>query len=378
MKLPKADKAPASMEEVRLQIQKISKILAIACEVFQIVLIVSICIVGCMAVASFFSESQLTQLAPMLLDESIFAASGSTEALFDDLPLRTAALAAAGIHIVTRAIAVVYLTFFMKVFKNIKNGGDPFDREVARRIRIVSYTTLMLAFINPVTGILVALVGVLFSYILEYGAYLQDKAGETSRIQEEMIVSFAEITENKSQQTGQHIRRVAEYSKVLARELGYSEEDVEKIGLASTMHDVGKLLVPSEILEKPGRLTDEEFAEIKKHPGYGGQLLNTVEGDVMNLARTIALEHHERADGRGYPGGKPDENISREGRIVAVADVYDALTSRRSYKEAWDEQRAYDEIVKGSGTQFDAEVVEAFKNAYPQILRIRTEFADQA
>ena len=104
------------MEEVRLQIQKISKILAIACEVFQIVLIVSICIVGYMAVASFFSESQLTQLAPMLLDESIFAASGSTEALFDDLPLRTAALAAAGIHIVTRAIAVVYLTFFMKVF----------------------------------------------------------------------------------------------------------------------------------------------------------------------------------------------------------------------------------------------------------------------
>ena len=206
-----------------------------------------------------------------------------------------------------------------------------------------------------------------FSLIFEYGAYLQDKAEETSRIQEEVIVSLAEITENKSEQTGQHIRRVSEYSRILARQMGFAEEAAENLRLASTMHDLGKLMIPSEILEKPGRLTDEEFAEIKKHPGYGEHLLHNVEGDTMTLPAPVALEHHERYDGKGYPNGEAGEEISLEGRIVAVADVYDALTSRRSYKDAWDPKAAYDEIVRCSGTQFDPKVVEAFVAAYDQI-----------
>ena len=138
------------------------------------------------------------------------------------------------------------------------------------------------------------------------------------------------------------------------------------------MHDIGKLLIPAEILEKPGKLTDEEFQEIKKHPKYGGDLLNNVEGEVMHLARTVAMEHHERPDGRGYPEGKQDDSISIEGRIVAVADVYDALTSKRSYKQAWDEKDAYNEIVKGKGTQFDTDVVEAFERAYAKINEVRS------
>ena len=142
------------------------------------------------------------------------------------------------------------------------------------------------------------------------------------------------------------------------------------------MHDIGKLLVPSEILEKPARLTDEEFAEIKKHPGYGVKLLRDVDGDVLILAKRIAHEHHERFDGRGYPDGLGATSISMEGRIVAVADVYDALTSRRSYKEAWDSKRAYDEIVNNSGTQFDKEVVDAFIRAYDKIDEIRKTFID--
>ena len=142
------------------------------------------------------------------------------------------------------------------------------------------------------------------------------------------------------------------------------------------MHDVGKLLIPSEILEKPGKLTDEEYATIKKHTTYGGQLLDHVEGDVMELSKTIALQHHERADGKGYPQGLSDEEISLAGRIVAVADVYDALTSRRSYKDAWDDKLAYDEIVKGKGTQFDAKVVEAFQASYDRINAVRKQYAD--
>ncbi|MDO4539409.1 MAG: HD-GYP domain-containing protein, partial [Coriobacteriales bacterium] len=183
-------------------------------------------------------------------------------------------------------------------------------------------------------------------------------------------------TENKSGQTGQHIKRVSEYTRVLADEMGFAPDEVERIRLASTMHDIGKLLVPSEILDKPGRLTDEEFAIIKKHTTYGGQLLNNVEGDVMRLSRTIALDHHERWDANGYAQGKGADEISLEGRIVAVADVYDALTSRRSYKEAWDDREAYDEIVRCSGSQFDPKVVEAFCARYEEINQIRKDFQD--
>ena len=189
-------------------------------------------------------------------------------------------------------------------------------------------------------------------------------------------MSFAEITENKSEQTGRHVRRVAEYTRILAEEMGMEKDAANQLRLASTMHDVGKLLVPAEILEKPARLTDEEFEEIKKHPGYGGKLLNDVEGDVMHMARTVALEHHERPDGHGYPEGKKEDDISLEGKIVAVADVYDALTSRRSYKQAWDEKDAYAEIVKGKGTQFDTAVVEAFERAYPKINEARVNLQD--
>ena len=209
---------------------------------------------------------------------------------------------------------------------------------------------------NPLLGITSFSITLLFSYIMEYGAYIQERADETNRIQEEIIMSFAEITENKSGQTGQHIKRVSEYSRVLAKQLGLAEDKVELIRIASTMHDVGKLMIPPEILEKPGKLTDEEYAIIKTHTTMGGQLLYN--------------------DGKGYPTGLAGEDISLEGRIVAVADVYDALTSRRSYKNAWSEKDAYDEIIKGRGSQFDPKVVDAFAAAHDKILEVRDKYKD--
>ena len=158
--------------------------------------------------------------------------------------------------------------------------------------------------------------------------------------------------------------------------MGFNEEQAEIIKNASMMHDIGKLLIPSEILEKPGKLTDEEYKEIKNHTVYGDKLLKDVEGDVLVCARKIAYEHHERPDGKGYPRGLKGKSISIEGKIVAVADVYDALTSKRTYKEAWDSKQAYDEIIKNSGTQFDKTVVKAFIDAYDQIDEIRQKFAD--
>lgn len=271
---------------------------------------------------------------------------------------------------------IVYSSVLNSMMKTLSKGERPFTIKAAKKLRRLSILMLLLVLIEPLTSLVLFSVTLIFSYLFEYGAYLQEKADETTRIQEEMIMSFAEVTENKSEQTGKHVRRVAEYSKIIAEEMGLSEEQVSKLRLASTMHDIGKLLIPADILEKPARLTDEEFATIKKHPGYGGQLLNNVEGDVMGLAKTIALDHHERVDGRGYPDGKTGNYISIEGRIVAVADVYDALTSKRSYKEPWDHEKAYEEIVKGSGTQFDANVVEAFKKRYSDINALRQQYAD--
>ena len=273
-------------------------------------------------------------------------------------------------------IIIIYLRVMRSMMKTLSKGDRPFTFKAAKKLKRLSFAMLLIMLVNPLTGIMLFVVTLIFSYLFEYGAYLQEKADETNRIQEEMIMSFAEVTENKSEQTGKHVRRVAEYSGIIAEEMGLDEERVSKLRLASTMHDIGKLLIPAEILEKPARLTDEEFAVIKKHPAYGGKLLDNVEGDVMELARTIALDHHERVDGRGYPDGKSGNYISVEGRIVAVADVYDALTSKRSYKEPWDHQKAYEEILKGSGTQFDSDVVDAFKRRYGDINALRQQYAD--
>ncbi len=273
-------------------------------------------------------------------------------------------------------IIIIYLRVMRSMMKTLSKGDRPFTFKAAKKLKRLSFAMLLIMLVNPLTGIMLFVVTLIFSYLFEYGAYLQEKADETNRIQEEMIMSFAEVTENKSEQTGKHVRRVAEYSGIIAEEMGLDEERVSKLRLASTMHDIGKLLIPAEILEKPARLTDEEFAVIKKHPAYGGKLLDNVEGDVMGLARTIALDHHERVDGQGYPDGKSGNYISVEGKIVAVADVYDALTSKRSYKESWDHQKAYEEILKGSGTQFDSDVVDAFKRRYGDINALRQQYAD--
>ena len=282
-----------------------------------------------------------------------------------------------GVFIFLFGILLVYLIHeYRKIFKKITSSRSPFTRETSGDFRKLSNKALLICLFSTLLGLALFLLLRLFAYIFEYGAYLQDKADETSRIQEEMIMSLAEITENKSEQTGKHVRRVAEYSLLMAEEMGIDEDEAKMIRLASTMHDIGKLLIPDSILEKPARLTDEEFAVIKKHPGYGGDLLNNVEGDVMRMARTVALEHHERPDGRGYPEGKKGNSLSIEGRIVAVADVYDALTSNRSYKKAWDEKDAYEEIVKGRGTQFDEGVIDAFIKAYPKINAVREKLQE--
>lgn len=194
--------------------------------------------------------------------------------------------------------------------------------------------------------------------------------------QERVIEAFANILENKSPDNGGHVRRVAIYSEILAKEIGLSAEMANRIRIASMMHDIGKILIPNEILEKKGSFTDEEYEIMKQHVHYGDTILKASQGPILNTARNIAREHHERWDGRGYLFGLKGDEISIEAQIVAVADVFDALTSKRSYKHAWDIREAFAEILNGRGTQFSPRVVDAFMRSAVQFRRIRMNTPD--
>ena len=194
--------------------------------------------------------------------------------------------------------------------------------------------------------------------------------------QDQLIQSFSEILEGKSGQSGNHVKRVSKYAALIAQAMGLDEETVHVIGVAAMMHDCGKLMIPNEILEKPGRLTDEEFARMREHVAYGEQMLMNVPGRIMHEAMLVASQHHERWDGKGYLNHLAGEDIALSSQIVAVADVFDALTSKRCYKDAWDVDEARDEILKNRGTQFSPRAVDAFAACYEDCLRVMRELRD--
>ena len=164
--------------------------------------------------------------------------------------------------------------------------------------------------------------------------------------------------------------------ELIARKLGVDKEYQQAILLAAPMHDVGKLGIPDSILLKPGRLTAEEFEIMKGHPKHGFDILNESSSPVIQLAASIALSHHERFDGAGYPRALRGEAIPLEGRIVAVADVFDALTSSRPYKKAWSLEDARAHLESGSGSHFDPACIDAFLGVWPQVLAIRDRFGE--
>ena len=181
--------------------------------------------------------------------------------------------------------------------------------------------------------------------------------------QKEIIDILSEIMESDSGETASHVKRVANISKQLAHLEGHlSAHEVEIIYLASPLHDIGKVLVDNSILHKPGNLTDEEFSEMKNHPSHAVKILKKSERELIKTARTIAYEHHENWDGSGYPQGLKGENIHIYGRIVAIADVLDALTHKRVYKEAWSFNDAASYVIGLAGSKFDPRLIELFKD----------------
>ena len=184
---------------------------------------------------------------------------------------------------------------------------------------------------------------------------------ELEENQKEMIFVLTELVESVSDETGKHIRRVAEYSRLLAHyHEAISEEDANIIYHASPMHDVGKIAIPTEILHKKGALTKEEFEIMKTHTVKAHNYLKTASRQMMKAADIIAYEHHENWDGTGYPRGLKGEAIHPFGRIVAIADVFDALTHKRVYKEAWSIDDGINYIIENSGKKFDPYLVQIF------------------
>jgi PAS domain S-box-containing protein len=190
------------------------------------------------------------------------------------------------------------------------------------------------------------------------------------------IVRLSQAAEYRDEDTGAHIRRIAYYSAAIARRMQLDEETVELILHAAPMHDVGKIAIPDRILLKPGRLTEEEMETMKQHTVLGARLLSNSDSDLMRAAETIALTHHEKWDGTGYPHGKAEREIPTAGRVVAVADVYDALTSARPYKEAMAPERAISIMRQERARHFDPEVLDAFLSIQSEIASIAEHHSD--
>ena len=189
-------------------------------------------------------------------------------------------------------------------------------------------------------------------------AKVEEKTRQYQELALESIFAIVNIIEAKDEITEGHSVRVAGYSIALARAMGYDEQRVDEVYQTGLLHDVGKIGIPDLILKKEGKLTSEEYGEIKEHTSIGGHILAAIE--TMGYLADGAKYHHEKFDGTGYPNGLKGKEIPEIGRIIAVADVFDALVSKRHYKEAMDVETAKAEILRGSGSQFDPDIVQVF------------------
>ncbi|MBF0131168.1 MAG: response regulator [Magnetococcales bacterium] len=209
------------------------------------------------------------------------------------------------------------------------------------------------------------------SKVLENTVRLRTK--ELEDLQQGIIHRLSRAAEFKDNETGLHVIRMSHYCRLLAQETGMVGDRLECLFYAAPMHDVGKIGIPDQILMKGGPLTDEEWVLMKKHPEIGAKILGDHHSNLLRTAQTIALTHHEKWDGSGYPKGLKGEEIPLEGRIVAVADVFDALTSTRPYKAAWPIGDSVELIKKESGRHFDPELVEKFLRILPKIITIQQQ-----
>ena len=200
---------------------------------------------------------------------------------------------------------------------------------------------------------------------------------EIENTQKEVVFTMGSIGESRSKETGNHVKRVAEYSKLLAIYYGLDKKEAEMLKQASPMHDIGKVAIPDAILNKPGRFDETEREIMNTHAKLGYEMLKHSNRPLLKMAAIVANEHHEKWDGSGYPNGLKAENIHIYGRITALADVFDALGSHRVYKKAWDDEKIFNLFKEEKAKHFDPKLVDIFFEHLDEFLKIRETFKDE-
>lgn len=202
-------------------------------------------------------------------------------------------------------------------------------------------------------------------------------ADELQKTRLQIIQCLGRAAEYRDNETGLHVIRMSHYSRLLALAAGFSESQADLLFNAAPMHDIGKIGTPDHVLLKPGKLDQDEWALMQKHVLMGAEILGEHDSPLLQMARTIALYHHEKFDGNGYPHRIAGEAIPIEARIVAIADVFDALTSVRPYKKKWEVQQAVDLLVSEKGKHFDPELVDLFIAQLPAVVEIKEKYAEE-
>ena len=222
----------------------------------------------------------------------------------------------------------------------------------------------------------------------QYVKDVEEKNETITRMQDSLITVLADMVESRDRYTGHHVRNTASYARIILEQMRregmcpeeLTDEEIRNVVRSAPLHDVGKIEISDALLNKPGKLTDEEYARMKNHTLAGERIIaraaEAVPGsDYLTMAEGLAAYHHERWDGKGYPYGLKGEEIPLPARVMAVADVFDALVSKRSYKEGFPVEKAIAIIREGIGTQFDPQVVQAFLDAEEEVRRVATEKA---
>ena len=212
-------------------------------------------------------------------------------------------------------------------------------------------------------------------HVRERTARLEQALEDLKEANRDTVNVLAKAAETNDEDTGNHIRRVAVFACTIAKRLGLNGDEIEELGYSSELHDVGKVATHPDILRKPGKLTDVEFDEMRKHTSRGAQILESVA--FLQTAKEIALNHHERYNGKGYPRGISGDDIPINARITALADVFDALTSHRCYRAAMPVEKALDIIREEKGEHFDPAVHDAFFDVLEEILKLKGQYEDE-
>lgn len=253
--------------------------------------------------------------------------------------------------------------------------SDAGDEELGLDLGAVDYITKPIS--PPIVRARVRTHLALYDQTRELERMVQQRTVELLNSRQQIIRRLGRAAEYKDNETGNHVVRMAHYARLIAQAHGLGPEATSIIFHTAPMHDIGKIGIPDSILLKPGRLDQGEWKVMQQHPLMGAEIIGRHENDLLEAARTIALTHHERWDGNGYPQRLKGEEIPLEGRIVTIADVFDALISVRSYKPAFSVEDSLKIMEEEDGRQFDPSLMVAFRKALPEILRVKEIYADE-